>query len=156
MKTFAWMALWKYIIDMPEKKRETISKSPEGTIRIAEEFARELKRGDIVFLYGELGSGKTVFVKGVCLGLGVQEDVTSPSFVIATEYQGLMKVAHIDLYRLAGSEAADLPIDEYVVNDGVTLIEWADRLEVTKPGIKVSLSILNHEQRKIEIEDLRN
>ena len=133
-----------------------ISMSPESTIRIAEEFARELKRGDIVFLYGELGSGKTVFVKGVCLGLGVQEDVTSPSFVIATEYQGSMKVAHIDLYRLAGSEAGALPIEEYVVADGVTLIEWADRLEVTATGINVRLSILNHEQRKIEIEDLRN
>jgi len=151
------MAPWRYFTEMPEqKKREMTSKSPEETDRIAREFAQELSPGDIVFLYGELGSGKTVFVKGVCAGLGVQDDVTSPSFVIATEYRGSMKVAHIDLYRLSVSEAGALPIEEYMVDDGVTLIEWADRLEVTSTGINVRLSVVNHEQRKIEIEDLRN
>jgi tRNA threonylcarbamoyladenosine biosynthesis protein TsaE len=142
---------------MPDQKITVIiSRSQEETVSFAMGFAKELKPGDVVFLYGELGSGKTVFVKGICAGLGVQEDVTSPSFVIVTEYQGSMKIVHIDLYRLPNNEANDLPIGEYMVENGVTLIEWADRLSPTRTGIHVKLFILNHEQRKIEIEDLRD
>ena len=137
-------------------KTEILSKSAEETLRIAAELAKELQPGDVVLLYGELGSGKTVFVKGVCAGLGVKENVTSPSFVIATEYHGEMRISHIDLYRLQRGEAGDLPISEYVLDNGITLIEWADRLDAASEGIKVKFTILNHEQRKVEIEDFRN
>ena len=139
-----------------QKRKEVVSKSPQHTMVIAREFVSELKPGDVVYLYGELGSGKTVFVKGVCAGLGVTEEVTSPSFVIATEYDGSMKVAHIDLYRVPNGGANDLPIEEYLVENGITLIEWADRIDVRKSGINIRFSIMDHQHRKIEIEDFRN
>ena len=138
------------------KKSELISRSPRETAKVAEDIARILRKGDIVYLYGELGSGKTVFVKGVCSALGVREEVTSPSFVIATEYHGTMKIVHIDLYRLPCGQVDDLPIEEYIADNGVTLIEWADRIEVGEQGIKIRLSIMDHEQRGIEIEDFRD
>ena len=142
---------------MPDRKvREVISKSPRETTDMAEDIAKVLKQGDVVYLYGELGSGKTVFVKGVCAALGVRDEVTSPSFVIATEYDGSMKIAHIDLYRLPRGQAASLPIEEYVAENGITLIEWADRIEVGARGIKIRFTIMDHEQRKIEIEDCRD
>ena len=133
-----------------------MSNSPEETIRIAKRIARTLKPGDIVYLYGELGSGKTVFVKGICLGLGVKEDVTSPSFVIATEYHGALAVAHIDLYRLQRGEAVGLPVEEYFSRSGITLIEWADRIDSITKGINVKFHITDHRKRMIEVEDIRN
>lgn len=139
-----------------QTRKEIVSESPQHTIVIAREFVSTLKPGDVVYLYGELGSGKTVFVKGICAGLGVAEEVTSPSFVIATEYQGSMKVAHIDLYRLPNGGANDLPIEEYLVENGITLIEWADRIEVGKRGINIRFTIIDHQQRRIKIEDFRD
>lgn len=133
-----------------------MSASVEETRSIAKGLARDLRAGDILYLYGELGSGKTVFVKGLCEGLGVEERVTSPSFVIATEYHGRIAVAHVDLYRLDNTAVNDLPIDEYMLQSGITVIEWADRLgEVTK-GIMVKMNIIDHQRRVIEIEDLRH
>lgn len=150
-------ALSIFIIEMPDrKKKEIISESPEETTSIAEDIVKGFEPGDVVYLYGELGSGKTIFVKGVCAALGVQEDVTSPSFVIATEYEGSMKIAHIDLYRLPNGQVNELPIEEYVAENGITLIEWADRMEVGQRGIKIRFTIMDHEQRKIEIEDFRD
>ena len=120
------------------------------------EVIATLKPGDIIYLYGTLGSGKTVFVKGVCLGLGVKEDVTSPSFVIATEYRGVMTVAHIDLYRLQKKEAVGLPVEEYFLHNGVTMIEWADRIDVSTKGIIVKFHIKDNKKRMIEVEDIRD
>jgi tRNA threonylcarbamoyladenosine biosynthesis protein TsaE len=138
------------------RKKEIISNSPAETANIARDVVKTLQPGDVVYLYGELGSGKTVFAKAVCAELGVREAVTSPSFVIATEYEGSMKIAHIDLYRLAGANARNLPLEEYMAESGITLIEWADRIDVGVQGIKIRFTILDHEKRKIEIEDLRN
>lgn len=139
-----------------ENIKRFVSNSPEETIRIAKKVAKTLKPGDIVYLYGELGSGKTVFVKGICLGLGVKEEVTSPSFVIATEYHGALAVAHIDLYRLHREEAVGLPVEEYILRNGVTVIEWADRVEMDEKGINVRFQITDRKKRKIEVEDIRN
>ncbi|MCK4941710.1 tRNA (adenosine(37)-N6)-threonylcarbamoyltransferase complex ATPase subunit type 1 TsaE [candidate division WOR-3 bacterium] len=135
---------------------EYISNSSEETKKIAKKIAKTLKPGNVMYLYGELGSGKTVFVKGICAGLGIDEEITSPSFVIATEYRGTLVVAHIDLYRLQRGQAGDLPIEEYILQDGVTVIEWADRIDVLKKGISVNIDIINRKKRVIKIEDLRN
>ncbi len=134
-----------------------ISSSFKETMDIGKELATELKPGDIIYLYGELGSGKTVFVKGLCIGLGVEEEVTSSSFVIATDYKGRLPVAHIDLYRLE-TEALDmLPLEEYIVDKGITVIEWADRLK-TKPttGIHVKIVIDKRNRRELTVEDIRD
>lgn len=133
-----------------------ISDSPEHTKEIGREMAAELRPGDIVYLYGELGSGKTVLVKGICSGLGVDEEVTSPSFVIATEYYGSLKVSHIDLYRLDGSQVAALPIDEYLAANGVTIIEWADRLGSAEKGVIIHIAIIGEKTRELCVEDLRD
>ena len=137
-------------------KRKFLSENPARTRDIAREVAMSLRPGDVLYLFGELGSGKTVFVKGLCEGLGVEEDVTSPSFVIATEYHGKYTVTHVDLYRLDGKAASELPVEEYMLESGITVIEWADRIGGVSKGILVRISILNHQKRAIEIEDLRN
>lgn len=138
------------------EKSKFLSENPDKTRDIARELAKSLKPGDVLYLYGELGSGKTVFVKGLCEGLGVDGDVTSPSFVIVTEYHGRYIIAHVDLYRLDGTAARDLPIEEYMLESGITVIEWADRISRATSGIVVRISILNHQKRAIEIEDLRH
>jgi len=138
------------------RNNKVFSNSPEETQAIAKNLALSLEPGDILYLYGELGSGKTVFVKGLCAGLGVKDEVTSPSFVIATEYHGTQTVAHVDLYRLDRGQAGDLPIEEYILDKGITVIEWADRVGPATKGIVVRISILNHQKRVIEIEDLRH
>jgi tRNA threonylcarbamoyladenosine biosynthesis protein TsaE len=124
---------------------------------VGRRIASELRPGDIIYLSGELGSGKTVLVKGICQGLGVKEQVTSSSFVIATEYKGCMSISHVDLYRLDKNDISALPIDEYVFKDGVTIIEWADRMRDKKrAGLCIKISIIGTEKREFIIEDLRN
>jgi len=124
---------------------------------LGKELASGLKPGDIICLYGELGSGKTVFVQGVCMGLGVEEEVTSSSFVIATEYEGRMPVVHIDLYRLEKQALDMLLIDEYFIEDGITVIEWADRLNAKSiAGIYVKIVIDKQKKRELTIEDIRD
>jgi tRNA threonylcarbamoyladenosine biosynthesis protein TsaE len=131
------------------------SNSHRATVRAGEKLAAQLTPGTVVYLYGELGSGKTVLVQGICKGLGVTESVTSPSFVIATEYRGRMPVSHIDLYRLDESSTASLPIDDYVKKDGVTIVEWADRIKDLKNGIRITITIVGKTERELTIEDTR-
>jgi len=139
------------------RMRKIITNAPQETMNVGREIASGLKRGDVIYLSGELGSGKTVFVKGICQGLGVKERVTSSSFVIATEYRGKILVSHVDLYRLDDKSIADLPIDEYIFNDGVTIIEWADRMSnQKKAGLCIKICILGTKKRELIIEDLRN
>jgi len=133
-----------------------LSDGPDRTKEIGAEMAAELRAGDIVYLYGELGSGKTVLVKGICSGLGVDEEVTSPSFVIATEYSGALKISHIDLYRLDGVQVAALPLEEYIAANGVTVIEWADRLRSAAKGIVIHITIIGETSRELLLEDLRD
>ncbi len=123
---------------------------------VGRKIASKLKLGDIIYLSGELGSGKTVLVKGICRGLGVKEDVTSSSFVIATEYNGTMPVSHVDLYRLDRGGIVRLPIDEYIFRNGVTIIEWADRINNDKDGLRIKISIRGTKKRELIIEDFRN
>ncbi len=144
---------------MPKRKQSNkiITHSPQKTMDVGQKIASKLKPGDIIYLSGELGSGKTVLVKGICRGLGVKESVTSSSFVIATEYKGQMSVSHIDLYRLNRSDIVKLPIDEYIFKDGVTIIEWADRLnDKNREGLCIKISILGTKKRELIIEDFRN
>lgn len=102
--------------------------SLDDTHALAADLARIARRGDLLLLNGGIGSGKTSFTQGFARALGVQEHVTSPSFVIHTMYEsGRLPMSHFDLYRLEDpASVAYLGIEEYV-DDGVTLIEWADR-----------------------------
>jgi tRNA threonylcarbamoyladenosine biosynthesis protein TsaE len=106
------------------------SNSPEATMRIGAQVATELRGGEILALCGDLGAGKTHFVKGIVLGLGGEpQDVTSPTFTLVHEYQACrLPVFHFDFYRLeAESELRNIGWDDYLREDGVLLIEWAER-----------------------------
>ena len=144
------------IMSKIEQIEHVVTVSPQETIELARRIAAHLSPGDITYLYGELGSGKTVFAKGLCSGLGIEEEVTSSSFVIVTEYNGKIPVIHIDLYRLDKTALNMLPIDEYILDDGITIIEWADRLNREPlPGLHVRIVINEEHQREISIEDHR-
>lgn len=109
-----------------------------------EEFGRVLGSlllpGDVLCLNGELGVGKTVLARGVARGLAVSEPVTSPSFTLINEYYGRIPFYHMDVYRLAGpEEMADLGYEEYLYGSGVTLVEWAKRVEEVLPSDRLDI-----------------
>lgn len=100
----------------------------EETAAAGERLAAGLSGGNVVLLYGELGAGKTAFVRGLARGLGAQpDDVSSPTFTLVQEYHGRVTLYHVDLYRLEPVEVEDLGLDELVLGDGIVAIEWAER-----------------------------
>ncbi|MGQ9508624.1 MAG: tRNA (adenosine(37)-N6)-threonylcarbamoyltransferase complex ATPase subunit type 1 TsaE [Thermodesulfobacteriota bacterium] len=107
------------------------SKNPSETIRIGRRIGRNLHRGDVVALVGELGVGKTQLIKGLVSGIGGVKSyaLTSPSFVLINEYLGKIPFYHIDLFRVNEErEAEELGIEEYLQGEGITAIEWADKI----------------------------
>ena len=107
---------------------ELITHSPEETIQLGRLLGKQLQAGDILALIGELGSGKTCLTRGICQGLDVSDEVTSPTFVLINEYHGRLPVYHFDFYRLNSEEEIwDLGIEDYLNRDGVCIIEWAER-----------------------------
>jgi tRNA threonylcarbamoyladenosine biosynthesis protein TsaE len=133
-------------------KIETISNSEEETINFGKKLGTLLKPGDLILLYGDLGSGKTTFVKGLAESLEVNPDlyITSPSFSLVNVYEGKYTIYHVDLYRLDILEVEDLGLWEYL-NEGVVVIEWADRLKMTLKDdyIEVFFEFLDYLKRKI-------
>ncbi len=114
--------------------RRVLSSSDRETEREGRELAARLGPGARVHLYGDLGAGKTVFVRGLADGLGIDPDaVSSPTFTVLQEYRGKVPLYHADLYRIAPAEVADLGL-EAIAADGVLAIEWADRLPAPDPG----------------------
>ncbi|HEX4139258.1 MAG TPA: tRNA (adenosine(37)-N6)-threonylcarbamoyltransferase complex ATPase subunit type 1 TsaE [Candidatus Methylacidiphilales bacterium] len=113
----------------------TILSSIEATQAFGESWAKGLAGGEIFALHGVLGAGKTQLVKGIARGLGFESDVTSPTFTIIHEYRGgRLPLYHIDLYRIRSEkEAVDLGLEEYLPSDGVTVIEWPDRIPSLLP-----------------------
>jgi len=135
---------------------KVISKSVEKTMEIGAKFAKELKKGDCVGLIGDLGAGKTVFTKGIAMGLGVKNPqyVNSPTFVTIKEYKGRYPLYHFDLYRLdKHSGFDDMNYEEYFYGDGITVIEWADKIReiLPKKYIEVRLTVIGENKRSIEI-----
>lgn len=109
-----------------------ISRSAEQTINFAMEYASSLKGGDVVLLNGEMGAGKTVFAKGVALGLGIDDEILSPTYAYMNDYGG--KLYHYDCYRLSsGAQAEGLGLTDYFYGDGVCLVEWAQNIADVLP-----------------------
>ena len=106
---------------------EILTNSEEETSAIGERLAASLRQGDVVLLYGELGAGKTAFVRGLARGLGASpEDVSSPTFTLIQEYAGRVTLYHVDLYRLASPD--ELPFLGFSeLDDGLLLVEWPER-----------------------------
>ncbi len=110
-------------MDMQE---ERILRSEDDTIEFAKELAPKLKKGDVLALYGELGTGKTFFTQQLCKFLGVRENVSSPSYVLMNEYIGNYNIYHLDLYRLdAAEEVLELGLYD-LFKDAITIIEWPE------------------------------
>lgn len=113
---------------------EIITHSPSATAAWAAEFAASLHGGEIIALTGELGAGKTVIAKGIGRGLGVTDEVISPTFNYILEYRGRLPLFHADLYRIESAAAfRALGLDEYFDRGGVFLIEWAERVRELLP-----------------------
>ena len=111
---------------------EYITKSYEETLRLAREYTKTLKGGDIVLLNGEMGAGKTVFAKGVALALGIEDEITSPTYAYMNDYDG--KLYHYDCYRLSSGEDAEaLGLTDYFYLKGICLIEWAQNISDVLP-----------------------
>ncbi len=113
-----------------------------------------MKPGDVILLIGELGAGKTCFVQGLARGLGVEENISSPSFVLLRQYNGRLPLYHVDLYRLEKlPEIADLGLDDYFYSEGVSVIEWANRALELLPAehLLIELKIVSARQRRIAL-----
>ncbi|MDE7380206.1 MAG: tRNA (adenosine(37)-N6)-threonylcarbamoyltransferase complex ATPase subunit type 1 TsaE [Clostridia bacterium] len=106
--------------------------SEEATLEFAKEYSKALSRGDVVLLEGEMGAGKTVFVKGIAQGLGIKDEILSPTYAYMNEYDG--KLYHYDCYRLSnGAEAEKLGLTDYFGGDGICVIEWPQNIEDVLP-----------------------
>jgi len=132
-----------------------ISKSIKDTIKVGKIIAKNSNPGDIICLFGQLGSGKTVLAKGIAQGLGVAKNkVISPSFVLLRQHmKGRLPLYHFDLYRLKDlGDILGLGYEEYLFDKGVTVIEWADRLRNLLPReyLKIRLSLKSDTKRSLE------
>ncbi|MDD5634149.1 MAG: tRNA (adenosine(37)-N6)-threonylcarbamoyltransferase complex ATPase subunit type 1 TsaE [Candidatus Omnitrophica bacterium] len=119
-----------------ENNKTITTHSPEETVKVASALAKKLKKRDFIALVGELGVGKTMFVKGLAKGLGVKEHiyVNSPSFVIVKEYRGKTDLYHFDIYRLDLKHFCEtLDYERYFYGNGVTVVEWADKITEILP-----------------------
>jgi tRNA threonylcarbamoyladenosine biosynthesis protein TsaE len=136
-----------------EPERLTTS-SEDDTSRAGERFAARLQAGDVVLLYGDLGAGKTAFVRGMARGLGAApEDVTSPTFTLMQEYRGRLTLVHVDLYRLSREEVSGLGVEEATDDPAVIAVEWAERWSgAPSDAWTVRLTDEGGDRRRIEIE----
>ncbi|GBD95784.1 MAG TPA: tRNA (adenosine(37)-N6)-threonylcarbamoyltransferase complex ATPase subunit type 1 TsaE [Nitrospirae bacterium] len=135
-----------------------LSRSEAETREIGRKLGEKLKSGDVVCLYGELGSGKTTMVQGIASAFGISErDITSASFTIIAEYDAGTPFYHIDLYRVTPGEVPELGLQEYLGSAGISVIEWAERAEGEIPdnSIRVSLNHKEEHSREIEIKGIR-
>jgi len=136
--------------------RITFETSDEtDTIGLAERLGKNLKRGDIVCLYGDLGAGKTTFIKGIARSVDIPErEITSASFVIIAEHYGRYPLYHIDLYRLSdANEAMNTGMDEYLYGDGISVVEWAERLgDDLDCTVEIHIKDIGDKKREISIK----
>jgi len=131
----------------------SITKSEHETFARGERLARTLRPGTFVLLHGDLGAGKTAFVRGLASGLGIDPDeVSSPTFVLVQHYHGPMPLTHVDLYRLESADAVDdLGLEELAIG-GVLAIEWAERLPRAIDGsVSVTIEDLGADVRRITV-----
>lgn len=116
--------------------------SPHETERVGALLGALLVPGDVICLYGDLGAGKTCFARGVARGLGVEEVVTSPTFTLINEYKGRLPIYHMDSYRLEGiNDVEDIGYEEYFYGEGVTLLEWPERIKEILPSERLNVYI---------------
>jgi len=133
------------------------SKNERETEAVGAMMAKRAKRGTVISLTGSLGAGKTVFAKGFAKELGIEEAIVSPTFTLVQEYDGRLKMYHLDLYRLSGEdEFESMGGEDFLYSDGVTLIEWSEKIKSMLPNgtICVTITINDDLSRTIEIRGI--
>ena len=135
-----------------------VADSVEKTNSLGRELGSVMRAGDMIALSGELGAGKTTFVKALATGLGISEDdVSSPSYTLLNEYDGRIPMYHFDLYRLEGADDVDdLGFDEYMDGDGLAVVEWADVAPQILPSeyLEIKIMIKGKESRNLELKGI--
>jgi tRNA threonylcarbamoyladenosine biosynthesis protein TsaE len=134
-------------------RQEFTSNNPEETLRLGENIGRQLNQGDVVLLFGDLGAGKTLLTQGIARGLGLEEKeyIRSPSFTLINEYKAKYPIYHIDLYRIESlTEIENLGLEEIFSGNGVTIVEWAEKLYKT-PGDTNTLALPIDKKLEIHI-----
>lgn len=133
--------------------------SAEETIELGKKIGKLLKKGDIIAMQGTLAAGKTTITKGIAQALGITETITSPTFCLISEYQGTMPLYHMDVYRLDGREDfINLGTDDMLYGDGVSIIEWSEKILDELPSNTIVLKITPQDDgtRLIEIDNWNN
>ena len=136
-------------------ERELISRSPEDTRKIGAIIGKLAVPGDVLLLEGKLGAGKTCLTQGIALGLGIDDYVLSPTFVIMRELYGRLPLYHIDLYRLDDiEESMDLGLDDYFYGDGLSVVEWAEKAIGIMPRghLMIRIDYINDTKRRLLLE----
>lgn len=135
---------------------EYISNSPKETKDIAKALAETLKPGDVLCMYGDLGVGKTAFVQGLAVGLGIDGIVSSPTFTIVNCYTGRLDLYHFDVYRIADcDEMYEIGYEEYVYGDGVSVIEWPDMIREILPDTRYNVYIEKDDAEDVDFRRIR-
>ena len=136
---------------------EIISHSTAQTRRIGAKLGQMAVAGDVVILIGELGVGKTCLTQGIGRGLGIEDYVISPTFVLLREYQGRLPLYHIDFYRLGGiDEVAQLGLDDYLYGSGICVVEWAEKGLELLPGerLLIEMEHINAAKRRLRFKPI--
>ena len=141
---------------MKSHEYRILSSDPKQTLRYGARLGRHVEPGSVIALAGELGAGKTCLTQGIAEGLEVPEGfiVTSPTFAIINEYPGRLKLYHVDLYRIIDvSELEEIGLEEMLAGDGVTVIEWADKLPEVLPGQRLDavIAFIDDKTREIRL-----
>src|SRR5690348_9811792 len=136
---------------------ETITHAAEETETLAAEVARRLAAGDVVTVAGELGAGKTTFIRGACRALGVRQAVSSPTYTIGHRYEAPVPVAHLDLYRVRGLGAEEWGDLEPYFDGTIAFVEWPEHAGAWLPPVRVAVTLAHvdesHRRVRIESED---
>lgn len=134
------------------------SASPEQTLGLGRRLAEGLSAGSVILLVGPLGAGKTVLAKGIAEGLGIRDEIISPTYTIVSEYRdGAAHLYHVDLYRIEGRDQLEnLGLDDLLRGDAVVLVEWGEKMEGMLDGARtrVTLSLADDGGREILVEEL--
>lgn len=136
-------------------KKEIISRSEQETFNWARDLGSKAGHGTVFALSGELGTGKTIIAKGIAKGLGIEDEVTSPTFLMMEMYEGRFTLYHFDLYRIDNVDEFDeLNFEEYWFGDGVSVIEWAEKAggRIPANAVKIEIDWASDTERRISIE----
>lgn len=130
------------------------SDSSQKTIDFAKSFSKDLKGGEVIYLIGDLGAGKTQFTKGIALGLDIKEEIVSPTFILMRKYKAeKLSLVHVDLYRIEDFNELGFRLEDEINKESVMFIEWADKFidKLPKPTYTINLTHLGENKREIII-----